>query len=214
MHEKDCFASVETVERIREFVRMWGWVIALGVGGVGLLGYGLWEQIRPREVKVEIVSGESANQQFGDSAKQIVVDVAGAVEAPGVYKLPSGSRMGDALVAAGGLSAGADRVWVAQNLNLAEPIKDGGKVYIPDKSANQIVSNSADQQASKSVNQTGKININTASESELDSLPGIGSVRAAAIITNRPYGSVEELVSKAKIPQSVYEDIVSLVSVY
>lgn len=202
------------MERIREFVRMWGWVSVLGVVGVGILLYGFWEQVKPREVRVEIVSGESANQRIGDSAKQIVVDVAGAVEAPGVYKLPSGSRIGDALVAAEGLSANADRAWVAQNLNLAERIKDGGKVYIPDKSANQIVSNSADQQASKSVNQTGKININTASVGELDSLPGIGEVRARAIIDSRPYASIEELVTKAKIPQSVYEDIANLVSVY
>lgn len=201
------------MERIREFVRMWGWVIALGVGGVGLLGYGLWEQIRPREVEVEIVSGESANQQFGASAKQIVVDVAGAVEAPGVYKLPSGSRIGDALVAAGGLAAGADRAWVAQTLNLAKEIKDQEKIFIPALGRVDL-SRAQGKGSTLGEQKTGKININTASAGELDSLPGIGSVRAAAIIANRPYGSVEELVSKAKIPQSVYEEIASLVSVY
>ena len=204
---------MEAVERVREFLRVWGVVIAMGVVGGGILLYGAIEQVRPREVEVEIVSGESANQRIGDSAIQIVVDVSGAVEEPGVYNLPSGSRIGDALVAAGGLAADADRVWVAQTLNLAKEIKDQEKIFIPALGRVEL-SRVEGKGSTLGEQKTGKININTASESELDSLPGIGSVRAGAIIDNRPYGSVEELLSKAKIPQSVYEEIVSLVSVY
>lgn len=192
-----------------EAVKQYAWVMVVGVVGVGLLGYGVWEEIKPREVKVEIVkSAKDLTSQQPNG--QIVVDVAGAVEAPGVYKLPGGSRIGDALVAAGGLSAQADRAWVAATINLAETIKDGRKIYIPTMNGNEVTS----QQSNESAKPQGKININTASAGELDSLPGIGSVRAEAIIANRPYAKVEELVSKAKIPQSVYEDIVNLVSVY
>lgn len=187
---------------------MWGWVFLLGVIGVGLLTYGLWEEMRPREVKVEIVK---SNSPIANSL--IVVDVAGAVEIPGVYRFESGSRIGDALVAAGGVGANADREWVSQNMNLAKEIKDQEKIFIPaldrvDPSQTQGKGSTLGEQ------KTGKININTASASELDSLPGIGEVRARAIIDNRPYGAVEELVSKAKVPKNVYEDIVNLVRVY
>jgi len=180
--------------------------------------------MRGEQVSVEIVKGggdftpeeitslspEAARLSGEKFGNQVTVDVAGAVEKPGVYKMPSGSRIGDALVGAGGLSAQADREWVAKTLNLAEEVKDGGKVYIPEKS--QIInSQMANGEQGKSTN---LININTASVGELDSLPEIGEARAKAIIANRPYGSSAELVSKAKIPASVYAKIKDLVSIY
>jgi len=194
-----------------EWVRQWGVIICLGLVGMGLVGYGVWDQVKPREVKVEIIKekGESENEQ---ARGEIVVDVAGAVEKPGVYKLPSNSRIGDALVLAGGLSANADRSWVSATLNLAEKLEDGEKIFIPDKAASQHARDSAGQLVSKSV--SNKININKASASELDSLEGIGAARAQAIIENRPYSKIEDLVVKAKIPQSVYDKISASISVY
>lgn len=194
-----------------DWARRWIVIVILGVLGLGLIVYGFWDQLRPREVKIEIIKekGESEKVKVGG---EIVVDVAGAVEKPGVYKLPSNSRIGDALVSAGGLSASADREWVAATLNLAQKLEDGEKVYIPDKSVNQISSNSAAQMNGKSV--SAKININTASMSELDSLEGIGEARAQAIIDNRPYSKTEDLVTKAKIPSNVYDKIKDRVSVY
>ena len=198
--------------------------VVVGVIGVGIVGYGLWGAMRGEQASVEIVKGggdftpeeitslspEAAKLSGEKFGNQVTVDVAGAVEKPGVYKLPSGSRIGDALVSAGGLSAEADREWVAKTLNLAEEVKDGGKVYIPEKS--QIInSQMANGEQGKSTN---LININTASVGELDSLPEIGEARAKAIIANRPYGSSAELVSKAKIPASVYAKIKDLVSIY
>lgn len=198
------------MEQWKSWLREMGWIIAVGMVGLGLLGYGLWEVIKPREVVVEIIR----NQEVGNSDKsgQVVVDVAGAVENPGVYRLQVGSRIGDALVAAGGVSGKADRNWISQNINLAKEIKDQEKIYIPVMTGTG--NGATSQQTSESTKSQGKISINTASAGELDSLPGIGEVRVKAIIENRPYAQVEELVSKAKIPQSVYEDIVNLVSVY
>ena len=212
------------MEKIGEFLRQYWMFVVVGVIGVGIVGYGLWGAMRGEQASVEIVKGggdftpEEITSLLPEAAKlsgekfgnQVTVDVAGAVEKPGVYKMPSGSRIGDALVSAGGLSAQADREWVARTLNLAEPVKDGGKVYIPEKS--QIInSQMANGEQSKSKN---LININTASVGELDSLPEIGEARAKAIIANRPYGSSAELVSKAKIPASVYAKIKDLVSIY
>ena len=212
------------MEKIGEFLKQYWMFVVVGVIGVGIVGYGLWGAMRGEQASVEIVKGggdftpeeitslspEAAKLSGEKFGNQVTVDVAGAVEKPGVYKMPSGSRIGDALVSAGGLSAEADREWVAKTLNLAEPVKDGGKIYIPEKS--QIInSQMANGEQGKSTN---LININTASVGELDSLPEIGEARAKAIIANRPYGSSAELVSKAKIPASVYAKIKDLVSIY
>ncbi|MEI8232825.1 MAG: helix-hairpin-helix domain-containing protein, partial [bacterium] len=176
----------------------------------GVLIYGLWGQLSPEKATVEIVSGE---QRTANSVQQsqIVIDVAGAVEKPGLYTLPAGSRIGDVLVSAGGLSASADREWVAKSVNLAEVIKDGGKIYIPEKSQNNLVVNGREDLAPT---KNSKININTASVSELDGLTGIGEARAKLILDNRPYSNTDDLVSKAKIPQSVYDKIKNQISVY
>lgn len=205
------------MEGWREWIKSWGVVAIVGVVGVGILLYGVWEQVKPREVRVEVIKGGRSSEhslaQGSELGSQgvIMVDVAGAVEKGGVYQLQSGSRIGDALVAAGGLAAGADREWVAKNINLAQEVKDGGKIYIP------LYRETPSQSNGKGVTlgeQTSLININTASEGELDKLTGIGVVRAKAIIENRPYGSIEELMSKAKIPSSIYEKIKTSISVY
>ncbi len=202
------------MERIISVLKEYGVLVGVGVVGIGMLGYGLWGVLWPEPARVEIVKSDTVTQCHDEQCEpqSIYVDVAGAVERPGVYKLPEKSRIEDVLVLAGGLAANADREWVAQNLNLAKEVKDGEKVYVP---AIQQIGESASRQISGSVNQKiGKININTASQSELDSLEGIGEARVQAIIANRPYGSIEELVSKAKIPQSLYEKIKDEITVY
>lgn len=134
---------------------------------------------------------------------EIVVDVGGAVERPGVYKLSGDARVNDALTAAGGLSGEADRSWVARYLNLAQVVADGTKLYVP-KAGESI----------NSVKGVNSINVNTATASELEGLWGIGAKRAADIIANRPYAKVEELVTKAGVPQNVYEKIKEQITVY
>ena len=183
--------------------------VALGMVGVGCLLYGLWGVIWPEPAVVEIVQSSSI-----EKGGEIVVDVGGEVITPGVYKLPTGARIGDALVLAGGLSAEADRQWVAQTMNLAQEVKDGGKIYIPaiDEINNQTSVTNNQTKENNLITRT--VNINRASVAELDKLTGIGEVRAQAIVANRPYGSTEELVSKAKIPEGVYEKIKDQVSVY
>lgn len=194
------------MEQISDFLKQFGVMIAVGMVGMGIVVYGLWVSILPEKSTVEIVK-ESENQ---DIKGEIVADIAGAVERPGVYKLPSGSRIGDALVLAGGLSASADREWVAQTINLAEVVKDAQKIYVPGKSDNLNTQSAGISETRMSQ----KINVNTASMGELDGLPEIGESRAKAIIDNRPYGRIEDLVSRAKIPQSVYEQIKDSISIY
>ena len=200
------------MSKIFEFLREYGLTLLVGVVGLSCFGYGLWQVIAPPPVVVEISHDTDAESRV---AKQLVVDVSGAVVNPGVYTLAEGSRVGEVLVAAGGLAADADREWVAATLNLAEAVTDGEKIYVP---ANQQIGESAsqqDQQISASAGQkSAKVNINTASEAELDNLWGIGPSRATAIVAGRPYAATDEIVAKAGIPQSVYDKIKDAISVY
>jgi competence protein ComEA len=180
-------------------LKQFGLMILIGIAGLMILGYGLWSQLMPQETTVEVVKAEEQVTQ-----EEIVVEVAGEVIKPGIYKLPAKSRIGDALVLAGGLSAEADRLWVSQNINLAEHLKDGIKIYLPSEREGKNSTKSSEN----------KININTAAAAELDSLEGIGESRANTIIENRPYFTIDELVSKAKVPKSVVDKIKDQISVH
>ncbi len=186
--------------------------IPIGIGLIGflLLSLGIFAYLRmsqPQE-KIEIISGEEEER-----GKSIFCDIAGGIEKPGMYELVSGNRVEDLLIAAGGLSAEADREWVEKNLNRAQPLIDGAKIYIPKvgESGEELTSSSTENEVAGT---TAEININLASASELDTLWGIGPVRAQEIIDNRPYQSVEELKTKKIIPSNVYEKIKDEISVY
>ncbi|MBP9719246.1 MAG: ComEA family DNA-binding protein [Candidatus Levybacteria bacterium] len=150
----------------------------------------------------------------------IVVDVSGGVLAPGVYRLSDNARVEDALHAAGGFSSDADLDWTQHSLNLAAKVTDGMKIYIPrigEEMQSVTESNSAAAGGGTTmgvagVSTNGMVSINSASSSELEALPGIGPVTAGKIIDNRPYGSIDELLSKKAVGKSVYEKIKELVS--
>lgn len=137
---------------------------------------------------------------------EIVVDVVGAVRAPGVVSLPGSARVIDAIRAAGGATSGAD----LQRLNLAAKLGDGARVAVPlfgrppppiDPSAvSGAVSGSADPSAAGSAggaDPSAPVNVNTATEAELEGLPGIGPTLAAAIVAERerngPFRSADDL---------------------
>lgn len=134
----------------------------------------------------------------------IIVDIEGEVVKPGVYKLKQNSIVQDALVASGGLTQVADRSWIAKNLNLALKLTDSQKIYIPKvgDTASETVLGTSDQASS-----TDLININSASESQLDQLPGIGLVTANKIISQRPYSTIDQLLEKKAVSQKVFDQI-------
>jgi len=139
--------------------------------------------------------------------KMIHVDVEGGVERPGVYGLPLGSRVDDAIRIAGGISSEVDADGLAKQLNRASVLVDGGKIYVPKKGEVQGVVNSMSYNNSS---QNGSmININLASQTELDSLPGVGPVIANKIISARPYNTLDDLVNKKVISASLFKKIKS-----
>ncbi len=143
-------------------------------------------------------------------AEMVVVYVSGAVAAPDVYRLPSGARVKDLVLAAGGLSADADH----ERINLAARVADGEHVHVPRVGDEAQPEQAAAESAGGA---KGLININTAGPSELDSLPGIGPALAERIIAyreeNGPFGAVEDLGQVKGIGSALLEQIAPLVTV-
>lgn len=149
------------------------------------------------------------------------IDVEGAVLSPGVYTLPGESRILDALVSAGGLSEKADRDYIVKNVNKAAKLVDGSKIYIPFVGES---SSSLSLPAGKAGNlsnlgdvaglTTGTVNINSASQFQLEVLPGVGPVTAGKIISGRPYQTIEELKSKKILGNALFKKIKNLIAVY
>ena len=154
----------------------------------------------------------------------LVVFVSGGVHSPGMYEVPAGARVGDALARAGGLVADADPALV----NQAEPLFDGAQVHVPlpQSPGTEAASTSgapstglsgqsapAAAGASQNASSGGLINVNTASLELLETLPGIGPAKAAAIIAERPFNSVEELERVSGIGPKTLATIAPLVKV-
>lgn len=146
----------------------------------------------------------------------IAVDVNGAVHNPGVYFLEQGSRVEDAIAAAGGFLPEA----YTESMNLAAPLSDGSKVLVPlhqdpATSAETRQDTSANDQAAPTV---FPININTAPKETLMQLPGIGEVKAQAIIDyrnqNGPFTSLEQIQEVSGIGPATFEKLKDLITIY
>lgn len=139
------------------------------------------------------------------SIPQLLIEVVGEVNNPGIYKISRPIMVLEAIDLAGGLTKNANMDYVHQVLLLSKTVSNNEKIYIP--SIAQQVSGSSDS------SNTSLININSASLSELDELPGVGPVTAQKIIDGRPYTSVEDLQSLDGISDTLYNNIVTLVTV-
>ena len=134
---------------------------------------------------------------------EVIVDVAGGVNRPGVYTLPANSRVVDAIKAAGGIKKGAD----ASEINQARVLKDGEQIYIyPTQSS--VHAKSAPR---------GPLSINRASAKEFESLPGIGPVLASRIITYRKshgsFTAIEDLLNVPGIGEPTFSKFKSKIRV-
>lgn len=201
-------------EKFSPIVRKYWIPILLAVIGLIMLVYGLIGLLASKSSD-DIVLEKAAGNENQINQGKIVIDIEGAVISPGVYDLPKDSRIKDVVIKAGGLSQNADREWFAKNINLAAKLADGTKLYIPFQ-GESISSDSQSVMGASNLDgfSAGLININTASESQLDTLAGIGPATASKIIKNRPYQSIEELVSKKAVGSKVFENIKEKISIY
>ena len=132
------------------------------------------------EAKPENLAEALSEELEEVETEQLVFDIAGAVNEPGVYRLPIGSITDEAIKMAGGLHSNADQAYIDKNINLAQELQDHSKIYIPFK--NEVASTNIQ---TSSINTSGKISLNTATLSQLDTLPGIGPVYAGRIVDYR-----------------------------
>jgi len=158
-------------------------------------------------------SGQAVTLRPPPTEQPIVVQIAGAVPRPGVYALAKGSRVQDAISAAGGFLAEADKT----GINLARALDDGEQLEIPYAEGSSPVLGTPLPASTESASSSELIDINTASLAELDTLPGIGPTTAQKIIDyreqNGPFLTKEDIINVSGIGPGTYERLKDLITV-
>ena len=207
------------IEKIKEYKII---VICTGlgllVGGFFLLKPASQTPVKETNLQAEVaaVSKDSSTEkeEKEEPVEQdlITVDVKGAVKSPGIYDLPVGSRVNDAVQKAGGLTEQAD----SKSLNLAQKVSDEALVYVPAK-GEEVASEKTGSGTASSTSKEKKVNINKASLEELKQVKGLGGKRAQDIIdhreTNGKFKSVDELKKVSGIGAKTIEKLKEYVTV-
>jgi competence protein ComEA len=177
----------------------------------------LWWLQRPEMVPAAHLPTSEATATADDagglevSAGEVIVHVAGAVRQPGVYTLPGGSRVGEAVAAAGGETRKA----VLDGLNLARVLVDGEQVVVPDRRA-QAAGADGDTSAAGDDAQGAKVSLNQATAADFETLPGIGPVLASRIVQHRDsVGGFKEVGQLRDVPgigEKTFQALAELVS--
>jgi competence protein ComEA len=180
-------------------------LLAVGLGAWLLLPIGA---AQPAANDVLDPFGMPSTSTAALASRLVVVDVEGAVRRPGVIELPAGSRVADAIEAAGGYGPDADLVAAAAQVNLAATLRDGQQVVVP------IVGEST-AAGSGNGRVGGLVDLNTASPEALDALPGIGPVTVQKIVAARddqPFATLEEMVTRKVLTSAQVDKIRDLVT--
>ena len=208
------------IEKIKEYKII---VICTGlgllVGGFFLLKPASHIPVKETNLQAEVVAVSKDSVSENEVKKEepveqdlITVDVKGAVKAPGIYDLPVGSRVNDAVQKAGGLTDQAD----SKSLNLAQKVSDEALVYVPTK-GEEVTSQQTASGTASSTSKEKKINLNKASLEELKQVKGLGGKRAQDIIdhreTNGKFKSVDELKKVSGIGAKTIEKLKDYVTV-
>ena len=214
------------IEKIKEYKII---VICTGlgllVGGFFLLKPAPETPVKETNLQAEVAAVSKDSSTEKDVKKEekeekeepveqdlITVDVKGAVKSPGIYDLPVGSRVNDAVQKAGGLTEQAD----SKSLNLAQKVSDEALVYVPTK-GEEAASQQAGPGTASSTSKEKKVNLNKASLEELKQVKGLGGKRAQDIIDHREangkFKSVDELKKVSGIGAKTIEKLKDYVTV-
>lgn len=198
---------MDFIEKYKTYIG--GFLVLVIIAGVLVL---LWNEKKEAPTGSQKTEGE------------IRVDIEGAVKNPGLYSLKEGSILEDLLAVCGGFSDSVDGARVAKEFNRAEILSDGQKIYIPTKgevagaeagaASSRAASSSGVESAETPI---GKININTATAEQLDTLPGIGPAYASRIIDYRNshggFKSIEEIQEVTGIGPKTFEKLKNQITI-
>ena len=204
------------IEKIKEYKII---VICTGlgllVGGFFLLKPAPQTAVKETNLQAEVaaVSKDSLTEKEEPLEQDLItVDVKGAVKSPGIYDLPVGSRVNDAVQKAGGLTEQAD----SKSLNLAQKVSDEDLIYVPTK-GEEVASQQTASGTTPSTSKEKKVNLNKASLEELKQVKGLGGKRAQDIIDHREangkFKSVDELKKVSGIGAKTIEKLKDYVTV-
>ena len=210
-------AIIEKIKEYKIIVICTG--LGLVVGGFFLLKPAPHTPVKETNLQAEIAAVSKDSSAEKEVTKEelveqdlITVDVKGAVKSPGIYDLPVGSRVNDAVQKAGGLTEQAD----SKSLNLAQKVSDEALVYVPTK-GEESASQQAGSGTASSTSKEKKVNINKASLEELKQVKGLGGKRAQDIIDHREangkFKSVDELKKVSGIGAKTIEKLKDYVTV-
>lgn len=182
-----------------------GWMLSTPAGMGG----------KPSSEPVSIVSNDpfTSERPAQSTEPELVIDVEGGVAEPGIQRLPAGSRLADAIVAAGGFAPDADTSLASRQLNLAAALTDGQQIYVPRQGDGPGTGSPG---GSAGTSPGGKVNLNQASPEQLDGLPGIGPVTVQKIVAARqqqPFRTLDELVERKVLTTSQLSKIRDLSTV-
>lgn len=211
------------IEKIKEYkIIVICACLGLTLGGFFLLKPSTQKTVTETNLQAEVavVSKDSSSEKEVKKEEKeepleqelITVDVKGAVRSPGIYDLPVGSRVHDAVQKAGGLTEEAD----SKSLNLAQKVSDEALVYVPTK-GEEAASQQAASGTTASTSKDKKVNLNKASLEELKQVKGLGGKRAQDIIDHREangkFKSVDELKKVSGIGAKTIEKLKDYVTV-
>ena len=166
------------------------------------------------ELQIQDEAGEVEKTEEIEESKEIVVHMAGAIKTEGVILLQEGARVNDAIEKAGGVTEEADMTQV----NLATIVEDGMKIYIPKGEEKENMEEETTlKEETQETKTTTKININRANQTELETLPGIGTATATKIINyreeNGKFKTIENIKDVSGIGEAKYNSIKDLITV-
>ncbi|HFR3473155.1 ComEA family DNA-binding protein [Streptococcus suis] len=219
---------MDTIKTYIEMLKEYKWQIALpAVAGLLLTTFlifsqpaksdqtGLTDLPQTEQTSSSSDLVEETSIEVSEEPSQLVVDVKGAVVKPGLYTLEADARVNDAVEAAGGLTSQAD----PKSINLAQKLSDEAVVYVASKDENisVVASTTTSSAMSQEEKNTSLVNLNTATEADLQTISGIGAKRATDIIAYREanggFKSVDDLNNVSGIGDKTMESIRPYVTV-